>query len=224
MVQIDKRIKDALREAADKIGTQEELAKKAGVSKSNIGKYLTGGITVIRNETYAKLLPFLDLPEEDNGNAVSLSSEELEKLASKGIECRYETDFLISPKGLCWLYNGLLFNNKTGSVLSAGLLRELLRNEPPQAQCRELHICAFSIEAYNSREYCQYAFYLNGTPPKFYTAGFDKTYRLTEHFEFYNGLNAPFEIDDRSYVEVCFSREELAALKAGKTLKAKIVS
>ncbi|MFA6713803.1 MAG: hypothetical protein WCS27_00395 [Victivallaceae bacterium] len=68
--QIDKTFKSALRDAIYQIGTQKGLADAAGIPRANIGKYLSGQIQVMRERTYQKLLPFLDLNKfslEDKG-------------------------------------------------------------------------------------------------------------------------------------------------------------
>jgi len=149
----------------------------------------------------------------------TLMQEEDEKLVGFGITCRYNTEYRFTTQGLCWLYNGIEYNKKHGELLTVALLKKLLQSEPPVSHRRKLCIRALAVEVDRDEIYYQYAFYLNGTPPKLYTAGFDKTYRLTDHFEFYPTLKAPFGVDDESYVEVFFTSEEIAELKAGKTLK-----
>lgn len=57
MVVIDRNIQEALRNAADAAGSQSELARRAGIGKQHISKYIRGDIKKMEKETWEKLEP-----------------------------------------------------------------------------------------------------------------------------------------------------------------------
>ncbi len=57
MVVIDRNIQEALRNAADAAGSQSELARRAGIGKQHVSKYIRGDIKKMEKETWEKLAP-----------------------------------------------------------------------------------------------------------------------------------------------------------------------
>lgn len=58
---IDDKVDKALRVAIEKHGSQSSFAKACGVNQSSISQYLSGFSTIITDQSWKKLEPFLDL-------------------------------------------------------------------------------------------------------------------------------------------------------------------
>ena len=58
-MRINEEIKNALRKAIDKAGTQEMLAKQAGLKQEIFSKYLHGKVKSMSLEKWLKLSPYL---------------------------------------------------------------------------------------------------------------------------------------------------------------------
>lgn len=52
-------IANAIRKAVDELGSQQELARRSGVSYKNISKYINNGVKNIRENAWDKLTPFI---------------------------------------------------------------------------------------------------------------------------------------------------------------------
>ena len=60
---LDKTLQDAVKAAVFRVGSQAELARRSGIPQGNIAKYVSGSIHNMNEQTYNKLLPFLELDE-----------------------------------------------------------------------------------------------------------------------------------------------------------------
>jgi len=59
MERIDETMLNALRQAVETAGSQSEFARRAGIGKQHISKYLRGEIKNMEHDTWMKLLPFI---------------------------------------------------------------------------------------------------------------------------------------------------------------------
>lgn len=59
MVKVDREFREALRQAAEAFGSQSELARRAGIGKQHISKYIRGDIKKMEKETWEKLAPHI---------------------------------------------------------------------------------------------------------------------------------------------------------------------
>lgn len=57
MVKVGREFQEALRRAAEELGSQSELARRAGIGKQHISKYIRGDIKKMEKETWEKLAP-----------------------------------------------------------------------------------------------------------------------------------------------------------------------
>ena len=59
MVKVDREFREILRRAAEDLGSQSELARRAGIGKQHISKYIRGDIKKMEKETWEKLAPHI---------------------------------------------------------------------------------------------------------------------------------------------------------------------
>ena len=57
MVKVDREFREILRRAAEDLGSQSELARRAGIGKQHISKYIRGDIKKMEKETWENSLP-----------------------------------------------------------------------------------------------------------------------------------------------------------------------
>lgn len=105
MVKVGREFQEALRRAAEELGSQSELARRAGIGKQHISKYIRGDIKKMEKETWEKLaphvLPFLPsdfLPAGENrsewGRARALSARPVPLITvaqASGFDCTLES-------------------------------------------------------------------------------------------------------------------------------------
>lgn len=82
MKKITKEIREALEKAADDLGSQRELAKKANISFSLISKYIRGDVTVLGPGSWSRLSPHLApyLAQESAKSAFAAKAETVSKM------------------------------------------------------------------------------------------------------------------------------------------------
>ncbi|MBR7130716.1 MAG: hypothetical protein IKC82_01835 [Lentisphaeria bacterium] len=89
-MRIDDHIIHALRKAVTAAGDAKEFALRCGVSASNISRYLSGKVRTITDESWEKLLPFLELtPQKPAAGTIANTPELrqfiLEAMAKKSL-------------------------------------------------------------------------------------------------------------------------------------------
>ena len=78
-MRIDDRILQALRKAVADAGDAKEFAIRSQVSASNISRYLSGKVRTITDESWEKLLPFLELPIPQQASGTITNTPELQE-------------------------------------------------------------------------------------------------------------------------------------------------
>src|ERR1700738_1403745 len=101
----------------------------------------------------------------------NLNSKEVDGLLRGGIsvsrrESRLGLDATFSTHGLAWYVNDMDIAGMTGLRLSIGVLKQLLRYEPSDANWRPLQIAAVPVIALRQRTYFQFLWFLDACPPK----------------------------------------------------------